>query len=426
MRLPASARQLRVNRTTRYVLVVVCVLIALHSILAFTHEEYGRATSLSNIASQLSWPHRNGTGDFESLEKETLTSAWAPEATQTETETETGVDDAEDSATSDDSPSDTSPSADTPRKANATLLMLARNSELEKAAQSVRELEEKFNFRFNYPWIFLNEVEFSDEFKANMTELASGQVTFGVIPSDHWYQPEWIDEERATEGRNRLVEADVIYGGSVSYRNMCRFNSGFFYRHPLLQQYKWYWRVEPDVHFYCYVDNDPFLYMEEHNKTYGFTISLYEFEATIPTLWQTVKNFTTEYPQFVAENNAMGFLSEDGGESYNLCHFWSNFEIADMDFWRGEAYTKFFEYLDATGGFYYERWGDAPVHSIAASLFLPKERVHFFDEIGYFHNPFTHCTINWDLWHNKGCTCSSWMSFDYQQYSCKRRWDLVL
>jgi hypothetical protein len=33
---------------------------------------------------------------------------------------------------------------------------------------------------------------------------------------------------------------------------------------------------------------------------------------------------------------------------------WSNFEIADMDFWRGEAYQKFFEYLDSTGGFYYE------------------------------------------------------------------------
>lgn len=51
----------------------------------------------------------------------------------------------------------------------------------------------------------------------NMTELASGQVTFGVIPSDHWYQPEWIDEERATEGRNRLVEADVIYGGELIF-----------------------------------------------------------------------------------------------------------------------------------------------------------------------------------------------------------------
>lgn len=25
-----------------------------------------------------------------------------------------------------------------------------------------------------------------------------------------------------------------------------------------------------------------------------------------------------------------------------------------MDFWRSEAYMKYFDYLDATGGFYYE------------------------------------------------------------------------
>ena len=25
-----------------------------------------------------------------------------------------------------------------------------------------------------------------------------------------------------------------------------------------------------------------------------------------------------------------------------------------MDFWRGEAYSAFFEYLDSRGGFYYE------------------------------------------------------------------------
>jgi hypothetical protein len=33
---------------------------------------------------------------------------------------------------------------------------------------------------------------------------------------------------------------------------------------------------------------------------------------------------------------------------------WSNFEIADMDFWRGEAYQAFFDYLESKGGFYYE------------------------------------------------------------------------
>ena len=48
---------------------------------------------------------------------------------------------------------------------NATLFMLARNSDVESAADSVRQLEEKFNKNFGYPWTFLNEVPFSEEFK---------------------------------------------------------------------------------------------------------------------------------------------------------------------------------------------------------------------------------------------------------------------
>ena len=42
-----------------------------------------------------------------------------------------------------------------------------------------------------------------------------------------------------------------------------------------------------------------------------------------------------------------------------------------MDFFRGPAYRKFFDTLDSTGKFFYERWGDAPVHSIGVALLLP-------------------------------------------------------
>lgn len=52
----------------------------------------------------------------------------------------------------------------------------------------------------------------------------------------------------------------------------------------------------------------------------GFTITLLEFEKTIPTLWPTVKEFIEENPQYVAPDNAMRYLSEDGGDTYNLCH----------------------------------------------------------------------------------------------------------
>src|SRR5579859_3109170 len=147
---------------------------------------------------------------------------------------------------------------------------------------------------------------------------------------------------------------------------MCRYNSGFFFRHPLMMKYAWYWRVEPDIDFYCTIPYDPFTLMREQEKVYSFVISLPEYHETIPTLWDTTKQFCRENPEFVAKNNSLNFIVDDekGWDGdYNGCHFWSNFEIASLEFWRGEAYMKYFEYLDKAGGFYYERWGDAPVHT---------------------------------------------------------------
>lgn len=91
---------------------------------------------------------------------------------------------------------------------------------------------------YQYPWVFLNEVEFTEDFKRlaslflwpsrlvfnidhlarqrRVSVLTDANVTFGVIPKDHWYQPDWIDEERATEGRNKLVQQNIIYGGALS------------------------------------------------------------------------------------------------------------------------------------------------------------------------------------------------------------------
>ncbi|KAG1772706.1 glycosyltransferase family 15 protein [Suillus occidentalis] len=310
-------------------------------------------------------------------------------------------------------------SSSSPRRANATLVMLARNSDLNGVISSVEQLEARFNRKFNYPWVFLNDEPFSTDFKRRVSVLTDADVSFGLVPREHWVQPEWIDEGRAQEGRNKLVRQGVIYGGSVSYRNMCRFNSGFFFRHELLTPYKWYWRVEPDVRYYCGLDYDPFLFLEDRDKVYGFTIAMPEWEPTIPSLWSTVKDFIAEHPQYVSPDNSMDFLSDNAGDSYNMCHFWSNFEIANMDFWRGEAYTKFFEYLENTGGFYYERWGDAPVHSIAAALFTRKDQIHFFKDIGYKHAEFAHCPQG-KQWREGHCSCDPNDNFDFAQNSCLR------
>ncbi|KAJ7152368.1 alpha-1,2-mannosyltransferase [Mycena filopes] len=309
------------------------------------------------------------------------------------------------------------------RKANATFVMLAKNIDVDATVQSIREMEDRFNLKYHYPYVLLNDEVFTDEFKRRVSTVASGEVEYGQVPREHWVQPDWIDEVRATNGRDQLVRENVIYGGSVSYRNMCRFNSGFFFRHPLVLPYRWYWRIEPGVHFHCNLQFDPFIYMEERDKVYGFTITMYEYHKTIPTLWGHVRDFMKLHPEYVASDNAMGFMSDDGGETYNLCHFWSNFEIADMEFWRSPAYTDFFEYLESKGGFYYERWGDAPVHSIAAGIFANKDQIQFLEEIGYEHPPYTHCPKDPEMWERGKCACDQKRSFDYDGYSCMHQWD---
>ncbi|TFK65963.1 glycosyltransferase family 15 protein [Pluteus cervinus] len=289
----------------------------------------------------------------------------------------------------------------------------------------MHQLETRFNHQFGYPYVFLNDVPFSDEFKSRISSATNSSVEFGVIPHDDWNQPSWINEEKAAKARASLKHGNVKYGDSVPYRNMCRFNSGFFYRHELLQKYRWYWRVEPGVQFHCNIPVDPFLFMEENDKMFSFTITALEIRPTIVTLWWHVKQFMQQHPEFIAQDNAIRFISPDNGISYNYCHFWSNFEIADMNFWRGPAYTAFFDYLDKAGGFYYERWGDAPIHSIAVSLFARKDQIHFFNDIGYQHDDWMHCPSSEEVYKANECSCDPSRSFDYQPGSCTSEWDRV-
>ena len=49
----------------------------------------------------------------------------------------------------------------------AALISLVRNSELPGIAQSMRQLEYRWNRKYQYPWIFFNDEPFSDEFKVS-------------------------------------------------------------------------------------------------------------------------------------------------------------------------------------------------------------------------------------------------------------------
>lgn len=141
--------------------------------------------------------------------------------------------------------------------------------------------------------------------------------------------------------------------------------------------------------------------MERANKTYGFTIAVKELRETVPNIfryasaYKRLNNLPSKGLWEMFAMPAGGSLPEDDpqykpplpeepreksplpeeilsteaghgavpdvdpdameGETYNMCHFWSNFEIARLDWFRSKEYNDFFNMMDRSGGFWMER-----------------------------------------------------------------------
>lgn len=113
--------------------------------------------------------------------------------------------------------------------------------------------------------------------------------------------------------------------------------------------------VRPDVSYFCDLDYDPFLVMQDNDKVYGLFYSLWYPTCVSPphlqgslchcsntrkqsqlcgmprkvyfhcdwefdTIFHHALEFIKENPQYLPSGNSMGFLSDNGGETYNRCH----------------------------------------------------------------------------------------------------------
>jgi uncharacterized membrane protein YgcG len=367
-------------------------------------------------------------------------------------------------------------------KPRACITVLARNSDLEGVLHSVGQLERRFNARpaNRYPYCYLNEKPFSAAFRHAVAAATQAPVLFGLVPAEHWSYPPHINQTRAAEVRAAARER-MPYGGSESYRFMCRYFSGFFFDHPLLAGFDWYWRVEPEVDFMCQIEEDPFKAMAAANQSLAWTIVMSEVPETIPGLWPAVQQWLQAAPQHLAPDSLLpafldgpidhgpaafalplvgrqqqhrraqatgggsghgsssgsstkeadsGSSSGDGGgrgpnepplylqRGYTGCHFWSNFEIGRLGFFRSAAYRSFFAHLEAAGGFFYERWGDAPVHTLAAAVLLDRPQIRWAKDIGYHHGSWSHCPLEPEA--RPRCDCNPhWDVVPGDQPSCQ-------
>ncbi|KAI8879411.1 glycosyltransferase family 15 protein [Backusella circina FSU 941] len=308
-------------------------------------------------------------------------------------------------------------------KVRAAFVILAQNDNLQGIRLSMRQMEDRFNRKFGYPYVFLSHEELSDEFKERVTDLTKAKVLFGKIEPDMWGYPAYINQTYAAECRDEMEKKKPTSGVSEVHQHMSRFQSGYFFRHPLLDDFEYYWRIDPTIEYFCDIDYDVFQMMKDNDYKYGWTMSLTEYPESFGTLWEVVLEFMKKYPHYInmeKKNSLASWLTDDDFLNYNGCQFYSNFEIGSLAFFRSERYIKFFDYIDNAGGFFYERWADAPVHSIALALMLKETDIHFFNDIGYKSEPLMHCPTENYL--QKKCNCNSDDSFDWHNWSCLTRY----
>ena len=108
--------------------------------LSIVHKDYGRATSLSGLAGKLT----HSSSSSSAIDDDYYGS---PEKFPPLPSVPLGV------------------NATNGPRANATFIILARNSDLEGTIRAVRSIEDRFNRNYQYPYVFLNDEPFTEEFK---------------------------------------------------------------------------------------------------------------------------------------------------------------------------------------------------------------------------------------------------------------------
>ena len=146
------------------------------------------------------------------------------------------------------------------------------------------------------------------------------------------------------------------------------------------------WRLDDDSDLLSPVEVDVFQYMQQNDIEYGYQMIVVDAPHCMVGLWDAAR-------QYVASNN---ITTQFFHQWSDIQMFYNNFELSKLSFWLSRQYQEYIEHIDQLGGIYYNRWGDAPIKSIAVSMFMPKRKLRNFRNISYQHNSYRN---HWDANH---------------------------
>lgn len=199
------------------------------------------------------------------------------------------------------------------------------------------------------------------------------------------------------------------------YQHMCRFYAGAGFLLPFFAAFDYYMRLDSDSSCTGNIE-DVFDKLDRENLDYLWNMEKNEGGDVVEGLYHSAERFikdngvqptfynqempTKQYPdcrntggdqrakQETHTERRGGKEVEVRGCEHNLFHpikmFYNNFEVVRLSVLRGEAYQAWFRHVDAEGGIYLHRWGDAPLRWLGLSMFVSKSRIK---KVGYCKHP---------------------------------------
>jgi alpha 1,2-mannosyltransferase len=278
------------------------------------------------------------------------------------------------------------PSPAAPLKRDVAIVVLCRESEADDLVKTFKNFDTAYNAAKLHDYVVFTDEPFSLAAEAKIAAATRSRVIFHVLDAYAWGVPNWIDRRNFSH----VLSTATYYGNTEAYRKMCRFFAGPVFTTPVLANYRYAWRLDSHVRYLCDVVDDPIARMDRSGALYGFALRMKEKMDTIPSLWATAEDYAVRAGRKAAVKEHWDVTIPGHGVEVG-CHYWNNMEITRLSWFGGSTYQDYFKALDASGGFFYERWGDAPVRSFALLLLARKQDVVYFEEMGYQHPWWVKC-----------------------------------
>ncbi|KAL7920273.1 glycosyltransferase family 15 protein [Trichoderma austrokoningii] len=207
------------------------------------------------------------------------------------------------------------------QRPKAAFVSLAHEQDLPAVLSSVSQLEETFNHRYHYHWVFFSTQPLSEEFR-RQTSNATGAICIYEVISEHnlvsskFRRPSSAYDVMPRDAADGGGDDASKVGQSTSFLGQTsRWNSGPFASEKRLRDYDWFWRIEPGAQFTHDITFDVFRFMRDHEIAYGFNEASLDKDE-LRTHSQSVRNFIDQHPDLLhADADVSWFLGGHGHDA---------------------------------------------------------------------------------------------------------------